>query len=56
VAGTYVIDDFVDQAVEDGVAGQSEDEADAVFFAPRHHLRATVMAIGAGSWRNRERP
>src|SRR4029077_5823575 len=46
-AGADVVGDFVDQAVEDDVAGQSEDEANAVFFAPRHHLLATVMAIAA---------
>src|SRR6266699_2309972 len=46
-AGADVVGDVVDQAVEDDVAGQSEDEADAVFFAPRHHLRTTVMAIAA---------
>ena len=28
-------------------AGQTKDEIDAVFFAPRHHLWAAVMAIAA---------
>ena len=46
-AGTDVIGDFVDQALEGGVAGQSEDEGYAVLFAPRHHFRAAVMAVAA---------
>jgi hypothetical protein len=34
-AGADVIGGFVDQAVEDGVAGQFEEEVDAVFFRTR---------------------
>src|SRR5689334_6638355 len=46
-AGADVVGGRLDGIVEDRIAGQTEDEIDAVFFAPRHHLRAAVMPVAA---------
>src|SRR5580700_10992497 len=37
----------VDQPVEHGVAGQTEDEVDAILVAPLHALRAAVMTVAS---------
>ena len=46
-AGANVVGGLIDQPVEHGVAGQTEDEVDAVLVAPLHDLRAAVMAVAA---------
>src|SRR5262249_59152642 len=38
-----------DQAIEHDIAGQPKNVIDAVVFAPRHRLLATIMAIAAHS-------
>jgi hypothetical protein len=38
-----------DQAIERDIAGQPKNVIDAVVFAPRHRLLATIMAIAAHS-------
>src|SRR6266404_5550920 len=46
-AGADVVGGRLDGTSQYRIAGQTEDEIDAVFFAPRHHLRAAVMAVAA---------
>ena len=46
-AGPSVVGDFIDQPVEDCIAGQAKDEVDPILIVPLHDLRATVMAIAA---------
>src|SRR5215216_6439969 len=46
-AGANVVGRRIDQPVEHGVAGQTEDEVDAILVAPLHDLRASVMAIAS---------
>ena len=46
-AGADVIGGLFDGVSEECIAGQTKDEVDAVFFAPRHHLRAAVMPVAA---------
>ena len=38
---------LIDQPVEHGVAGQTEDEVDPVLVAPLHHFGAAIMAVAA---------
>jgi hypothetical protein len=44
-AGANVIGSLVNRAVEQGVAGQAEDEVDGVLVAPFHDFRTAVMAV-----------
>jgi hypothetical protein len=46
-AGTDVVGGLLDGVGEYCIAGQTKDEIGAVFFAPRHHLRAAVMPVAA---------
>src|ERR1700756_478856 len=46
-AGANVVGRLIDQPVEHGVAGQTEDEVDAILLAPLHDLRAAVMTVAA---------
>ncbi len=46
-AGADVVGGFVDQPVEDPVAGQAEEIIDAVRLAPVHRLGAAVVAVAA---------
>src|SRR5207248_3463310 len=46
-AGANVVGHGIDQPVEHGVAGQTEDEVDVVLIAPLHDLRASVMTVAA---------
>ena len=46
-AGADVVGDLLDGVGEDCIAGQTKNEIDAVFFAPRHHLRTAVMPVAA---------
>src|ERR1043166_6452880 len=46
-AGANVVGHRIDQPVEHGVAGQTEDEVDAILIAPLHDLWASVMAIAS---------
>src|SRR5205085_2784091 len=46
-ASANVVGSFIDQPVENGVAGQTEDEVDAILVAPQHDLRAAVMTVAA---------
>src|SRR5947207_11055169 len=46
-AGANVVGGLIDQPVEHGVAGQTEDEVDRVLVAPLHDLGAAVMAVAA---------
>src|SRR5215216_741072 len=46
-AGANVVGRRIDQPVEHGVAGQTEDEVDAILVAPLHDLRAAVMTVAA---------
>src|SRR3954454_1501437 len=46
-ASANVVGSFIDQPVEHGVAGQTEDEVDAILVAPLHDLRAAVMTVAA---------
>ena len=46
-AGADVVGDFIDRAVEHGVAGQAKDEVEPVLLAPFHDLGAAVMAVAA---------
>src|SRR6202158_3765095 len=46
-ARANVVGGLIDQPVEHGVAGQTEDEVDAILVAPLHDLRAAVMTVAA---------
>src|ERR1700746_1042365 len=46
-AGADVVGGLLDGIGEHWIAGQTKDEIDAVFFAPRHHLWAAVMPVAA---------
>src|SRR5258707_1189792 len=46
-AGADVVGGFLEGTSQYRIAGQTEDEIDAVFFAPCHHLWAAVMAVAA---------
>src|SRR5438552_1295550 len=46
-AGANVVGRLIDQPVEHGVAGQTEDEVDPVLVAPLHHFGAAIMAVAA---------
>src|SRR5580700_7622729 len=46
-ASANVVGGLIDQPVEYGVAGQTEDEVDAILVAPLHDLRAAVMTVAS---------
>ena len=48
-AHPHIVGRWLDQAVQHGVARQAKDIIDAVGLAPRHHVRATVVAVAADS-------
>src|SRR3954452_6423588 len=46
-AGANVVGRRIDQPIEHSIAGQTEDEVDAILVAPLHDLRAAVMTVAA---------